>query len=158
MLRKQSFLDKLTGGIPLDEEEPLMRDDHKEPIISEEETNDDEWIEEDAEEGQLTVDVFQNPNEIVIKTMVAGVKPEDIDVSINREMVTIKGRRHQEDVIEDKDFYFKELYWGGFSRTILLPEEVDPDGAQATETNGLLTIRLPKHDKAHTKNIKVKSR
>lgn len=154
MLRKRSFLDKLTGGVPLDEEDSLLKED-KEPVVSESE---DEWDDTEEEDGQLTVDVYQNDDEIVIKTMVAGVRPEDIELSVNREMVTIKGKRHQEDVINDKDFYFKELYWGSFSRTILLPEEVDPDEAQATETNGLLTIRLPKHDKAHTKNIKVKSR
>ena len=156
MLRKRSFLDKLTGGgIPyIDEENSLTN----EKSISPSSKKEDEWTEDEEEVGQLTVDVYQNPNEIIIKTMVAGVKPDDIDISINREMVTIRGRRHQEDVVNEKDFYFKELYWGGFSRTVLLPEEVDPDGAQATETNGLLTIRLPKHDKAHTKNIKVKSR
>jgi len=156
MLRKRSFLDRLTGGVPLDEEDSRLSANDQESVLPGSEG--DDWIEDEAEEGQLTVDVYQDDDEIVVKTMVAGVKPDDIDVSINREMVTIKGRRHQENVVDDKDFYFKELYWGSFSRTILLPEEVDPDGAQATETNGLLTIRLPKHDKAHTKNIKVKSR
>ena len=75
------------------------------------------------EEGELSVDVYQNPNEIVIKTMVAGVKPEDLDVSISRDMVTAKGKRENERIVADDDYFHKELYWGSFSRTaVVLPQ------------------------------------
>ncbi len=116
-----------------------------------------EWMEEEASEGQLMVDMYQNPNEIVIQTMVAGVRPEDLSVSIGRDMVTVKGRREAQKNVNDEDFFYKELYWGTFSRTILLPHEIDVDHAEAFEKNGLLTLTLPKIDKARQTKLKIKS-
>lgn len=158
MPKKPSFLERLTGGVSLDEDDfddtethvTLSSDDDDEKRSS-------DWMEEDNEEGHLTVDVFQLPDEIVLKTMVAGVKPDDLQVSITREMVTIRGRRQEEHSISTDDYFYQELYWGGFSRTILLPQEVDPEEAEAVEKHGLLTIRLPKIDKKKSQNIKVKS-
>jgi HSP20 family protein len=89
--------------------------------------------------------------------MVAGVKPEDLDVSISRDMVTVKGRRENEKVISDDDYFHRELYWGTFSRSIVLPQEIDVDAAEAVEKHGLLIIRLPKIDKARQTKLKVKS-
>jgi HSP20 family protein len=112
---------------------------------------------QEAEEGQLTVDVFQTPDAIIIQSTVAGVKPEDLDVSITQEMVTIQGvRRTAYDATGD-DYYFRELYWGKFSRTIVLPQEVDDEEAEATIKNGLLTIKLPKKDKNRVQKVKVKT-
>jgi len=108
------------------------------------------------EEGELNVDVYQNPNEIVIKTMVAGVKPEDLDVAISRDMVTIKGKRENERTVADDDYFHKELYWGSFSRTVVLPQEIDVDAAEAVEKHGLLIVRLPKLDKNRSTRLKVR--
>ncbi|MDP3726318.1 MAG: Hsp20/alpha crystallin family protein [bacterium] len=115
------------------------------------------WMEEEANEGQLMVDMYQNPDAIVIQTMVAGVKPEDLSVSIGRDMVTVKGRRESQKNVNEEDFFYKELYWGTFSRTILLPHEVDVDHAEASEKNGLLILTLPKIDKARQTKLKIKS-
>ncbi|MBI2048010.1 MAG: Hsp20/alpha crystallin family protein [Parcubacteria group bacterium] len=116
-----------------------------------------DWMGEETVEGQLTIDMYQTPDEIVIQTMVAGVKPEDLNVSIGRDMVTLKGKRESQKNVNDEDFFYKELYWGSFSRTILLPHEVDVDQADASEKNGLLTLRLPKIDKARQTKLKIKS-
>ena len=114
-----------------------------------------EWAEE--EEGQLTVDVYQTPAEIIVQTMVAGVRPEDLTITISRDMITIKGKREEERVVNENDYFHKELYWGSFSRTILLPEEIDPEEAEAIEKHGLLIIKLPKIDKEKKTSLRIKS-
>ena len=120
-------------------------------------TEKEDWMEEEAEEGQLAVDVYQTPGEIIVQTMVAGVRPEDLTINITRDMITIRGKREENRIITDDNYFSRELYWGSFSRTILLPQEVDPEEAEATEKHGLLTIRLPKIDKGKKTNLRVKS-
>ena len=102
------------------------------------------WIEEDIEEGELLVDVYQSDNDIVIRSTIAGVNPEDIDIDINNDMITIRGRRKEEIVAEEEDFFYKECYWGGFSRSIILPCEVHASKVKASLKNGVLTVTLPK--------------
>lgn len=104
----------------------------------------------------MTVDVYQTASEIVIKTMVAGVKPEDLDVSITRDSVTIRGKREEDRTISDDEYYHRELYWGTFSRTVILPEEIDVDEAEAIEKYGMLILKLPKLDKHRETKLKVK--
>lgn len=113
-------------------------------------------MEESPEEAQLTIDVYETPNDIIIKTMVAGVKPEDLDVAITREMVTIRGKREEDRTVSGEDYYHRELYWGSFSRTIVLPKEVDIEEAEAVEKYGLLILKLPKLDKNKEARLKVK--
>jgi HSP20 family protein len=146
---KRSFFERLTGSVP------ITRDfeDEEEELEVEEKSD---WINNAPEEGELTVDVYQNPNEIIIKSMVAGVKPEDLDVSITRDMVTIKGKRETERTVADDDYFHRELYWGSFSRNIVLPQEIDVDGAEAIEKHGLLILRLPKLDKHRSTKLKVR--
>lgn len=115
------------------------------------------WIEEETEEAELTVDVYQTAREIIVQTMVAGVKPEDLELTITRDMVTIRGERGESRVVNDDDYFTKELYWGRFSRTISLPAEVEPEEVDAIEKHGLLTIKLQKVDKEKRNNVKVKS-
>ncbi len=109
------------------------------------------------EEGQLTVDVYQTDDEIIIKSTVAGVTPDDMDISITNDMVTIKGRRDPSEKVKQSGYYYQELYWGPFSRSIILPEEIDADNAKAMMKNGVLTLKLPKLAKSRVKKIKVSS-
>jgi len=113
--------------------------------------------EELPEDGELAVDVYQTPTHIIIKAMIAGVKPEDLDVSITRDMVTLRGKRERHTESTAGDFFFQELYWGSFARTLVLPQEIDIDGAEASEKHGLLTLRLPKLDKGKQAKLKIKS-
>lgn len=107
-------------------------------------------------EGQLTVDVCQTDNEIIIQSTVAGVLAEDLEINITTESVTIRGKREREEKVEAKDYLYQECFWGSFSRSIILPQEIDPDRAVASLKNGVLTIRLPKVDRQKAKKIKVK--
>jgi len=143
---KKSFFEKLTGTINVSD------DDFEETDIEEK-----DWMEEENEEGQLTIDVHQTDDDIIVQTMVAGVKPENLDIAITRDMVTIKGNREKLNTVSEEDYFYKELYWGSFSRTVLLPQEIDPEEAEATERNGLLTLKLPKIDKDKKRNLKVKT-
>ena len=150
--KKRSFFERLTGSIRVDDEpeEPRrlqVKSDNKKSG----------WMEEESEEAELAVDVYQTPTEIVVQTFVAGVKPEELDISIARDMITIVGHREENRNIDEENYFTKELYWGKFSRTIMLPQEVEPEEVEATERHGLLTIRLQKVDKDKTNNIKVKS-
>ncbi|MBT6691764.1 Hsp20/alpha crystallin family protein [Candidatus Parcubacteria bacterium] len=120
--------------------------------IEEEELEEDEELEE---EGQLSVDVYQDKNSIIIKSTIAGVEPEDVDITFDNDMITIRGKRHRDKSIKDEFYFYQECYWGGFSRSIILPVEVQTDKIQATIKNGILTITLPKAKKKDV-NIKVK--
>lgn len=152
---KKSFFERLTGTINMASEET---EDEIVPVKTAKSKKEKEtWIEEDTSVGELAVDVYQTPENIFIKTMVAGVKPEDLDVSITRDMVTIGGRREEARSAGDDDYFLKELYWGEFSRTILLPAEIEPENAEAYEKHGLLIIRLPKVNKDKQTRLRVKS-
>ena len=144
---KKSFFERLTGTVRLDEKE-------KESAELAEKEN---WVEEEEKDAELTVDVSQNSNEIIVKAMIAGVHPDDLDVDITRDMVTIRGHREEERSAKDEDFFVQELYWGGFSRTITLPEEIDVDAAEAIEKHGLLILKLPKVDKGRKTKLKIKT-
>jgi HSP20 family protein len=175
MFKKRSFFEKLTGGLSLrDYDEDIFNDEDDfeedlEPVKNKKEsrkvpvTNDKDWMEEMEEAGEedqvgeLSVDVYQTPSEIIVQTMVAGVRPEDLNVDITRDTVTISGSRKESRNVKEDDYHIQELYWGSFSRTIMLPEEVDPDEAEATEKHGLLVLKLPKIDKNRQTKLKIKS-
>ena len=167
MFKKRSFFQKLTGGLSLrDIEEDIDSNENDElPVLKrrgipeEDETDVKEWQDESEEmTSELAVDVYQTPDEVVVKAMAAGVKPEDLDIDISRDMVTITGSRKEGSVAESGDYITRELYWGSFTRTIILPEEIDPETTIATEKNGLIIIRLPKIDKKRRTKVRVKSR
>lgn len=177
----KSFFERLTGGIRINEdaEEPAVsgltrakayaaakmksrRDANPtetkiiHPVAADEDqiaapSNEPEI----PEEGQLTVDIYDEGAYIVIQSSMAGVKSEDIDISLQEDTLTIRGARQRHKEVNEDNFYYKELYWGSFSRSIILPEEVDFQKAEAALKNGLLTIRLPKKDRTE-KKIKVK--
>ncbi len=143
--------------------EEIEEDEIEEEETEEEEKTspteiEDEWPAEEFEEGQLSIDVFQTPKAIVVKSTIAGVKPEDIDISINNDMLTIRGRREQSEVVEDQDYLFRECYWGSFSRSVILPVEIEANKIEATIENGVLSIILPKAKNAQQIQIKVREK
>ena len=152
--KKRSFFQRLMGGFN-PEDEDTTESDASPSKKDKKDTNN--WMEEENEELELTVDVYQTPTEIVLQTIVAGVKPDNLDLTIARDMITIKGKREENRNIDDENYFVKELYWGKFSRVILLPQEVEPEEVDATEKHGLLTIRLRKVDKEKRNSVKVKS-
>ncbi len=112
---------------------------------------------EKTEEGQLTIDVYQTAEEMIIKSTIAGVRNEDLDITITADMVTIQGVRKKDDTVAAEDYYYQELYWGAFSRSVILPQEVDTEGAKAGLKDGILTIRLPKFERGRTKKLRINS-
>lgn len=168
---RKSFLQRLTGSFKEDDEEAIekMSSVNRKSFSSlnikdlEEEEDEDEYeeVEEDEEgpvtvEGQLGIDLFETPVEVIVKTMIPGVRKEDIDISLSRDMLTIRGERKDEKTISEDDYHYKELYWGTFSRTVKLPHEVDIDRAEALESQGMLTLRLPRIDRERKASLKVK--
>jgi HSP20 family protein len=118
----------------------------------------DNGFQGDEPQGELAVDVYQTQDAIVVKALVAGVQPNSIDISLTREMLTISGTREDEREVDEENYFQRELYWGSFARTIMLPEEVDVDIAEASEKHGILMIRLPKINKKRQAKLKVRSR
>lgn len=169
---KRSFFERLTGSIRMDEERESEADSA--PLRRrgglynryEEEYEDDETVEQSVElvseeepeepvEAQLAVDVYETNDSLVVKTMTAGVKKEDLQIIVSRETLTIRGKRDNEARAYQHHYHDQELYWGPFSRTVDLPEEVDIEQASATEHHGLVTIKLPKFDKKRQAMLKV---
>jgi HSP20 family molecular chaperone IbpA len=146
-----SFEDLESGGSSYTSKTPSKAEKHLNIAVE-----DSTRVEEEPD-GELAVDVYQTPTHIIIKAMIAGVRPEDLDVSITRDMVTLRGKRERHTEGTAGDFFFQELYWGSFSRTIVLPQEVEIEEAEATEKHGLLSIKLPKLDKGRQAKLKIKS-
>ncbi len=177
----RGFFERLTGARIIDENgedeqvttastgeaDPVADDDtprdldealeEKEPDREETFSDEDTGHGEDEQEGQLTVDVFQDDTNIVIQSTIAGVAPEDLDVSITNDMVTIRGERRRMYDIDPQNYFYQECYWGTFSRSIILPVEIDADRAEAKIKNGILTIRIPKANAAMTRKLKVRA-
>lgn len=174
---KRSFFEKLTGSKRIEDEiyeregtitptTNFFEEERRETIITpsipvanhERHEREESYAsqQQDESEGQLTIDVYQTDNDIVIKSTIAGVKPEDLDVSINNDMITIRGERKQDEQISTDNYYYQECYWGGFSRSVILPVDVLPEKIEASMKNGILTIRLPKAATDRTKKIQVR--
>ena len=168
-MKKPSFLERLTGG-QTEEYDRILDDEHS---FGADDTldGDDTFAQEDTEweedtpaapetpegDGELPVDMYQTEDMIVIRALVAGVSPADLDISITRDMVTIRGTREEFQEASDDNYFHRELFWGSFSRTLLLPEEVIIDESEAQEKHGMLEIKLPKLDKHRATQLKVRS-
>lgn len=167
MAQNPSFLEKLTGAVRVNDGIQGTQNEGEEIFPH----KDERGIEKDVmlgvpkkealhppkeeEEGQLTIDVYETTGEIVIKSPVAGVNPGDLDVTITNDMVTIKGRRENEEEIAKESYFFQELYWGAFSRSVILPKEIDMEKAKAILKDGILTIRLPKIEQETAKKLSI---
>jgi HSP20 family protein len=163
MIKKPSFFSKITGANDTEFDDYYENDAQRLAVEGSGEVRRsinlkaDRDAESDAG-GELAVDVYQTNDAIVVKALIAGVQPSTIDISLTREMLTITGQRSDEKEVEDEHYFQRELYWGSFSRTILLPEEVDVDMAEASEKHGVLMIRLPKINKKRQTRLKVRTR
>ena len=163
-----SFFDKLKGGVGLEETEKPRKEKSKPKKIKAEKTKVKpkselkkeslkiEPKEEPQEEGQLAIDVYETNGDIVIQSTIGGIKAEDLDISIENDMVTIRGSRKQSTEETGKNYFYQECYWGSFMRKVILPEEVDGTRAKATMKEGILTLRIPKMHKTKKRKIAVK--
>jgi HSP20 family protein len=154
MREKRSFFERLTGAIRVQDD---MQDEESVSLEVADGGGNSSLADAMQDEGELMIDVYQTPTDIVIKTMVPGVRPEDLDITITRDMVTVKGKREVERTISEENYFHRELYWGSFSRTVALPQEVEIEESEAVEKHGLLIIRLPKLDKHRQSKLRVKN-
>ncbi len=119
---------------------------HNQIVREDDQSSVAQWLdyEEPETEGQLAIDVYQNDKKIIVKSTIAGVKPEDLKISLHHDLLTIKGQRSNQEEIKEEDYLYRECYWGSFSRSLILPAEVDNKRVEAELENGVLTITLYK--------------
>jgi len=107
------------------------------------------------EEGELAVDLCENKDELILQAVIGGVEISELDISITNDMITVRGERKREGKDKIEKVYYNECFWGPFSRSLILPQEINADKAKATIKNGLLTIHLPKLMKTKRKTLKI---
>jgi len=167
MKQKKSFLDKIVGSGEETQEQEVREEaktisienaERDESVDATEESAREEWMEEGAAEddGQLAIDVYQTDDAIVVKSIIGGIRPEDLDLTVTNDMVTIKGVRQNSEEIVDDNYYYQECFWGSFSRSVILPCDIRTDGVEASMKNGILTIRMPKIEKGSSTKIEVR--
>ncbi len=100
--------------------------------------------------------MYQTDDAIVVESTVAGAKKEDLDIYVTPDSVTIKGKRERQNKVGDEDYFYQECYWGKFARSVILPQEVDPEKATSVFKNGVLVIKLPKVRRDQTRKLKVR--
>jgi HSP20 family protein len=106
--------------------------------------------------GELVVDVFETSADFVVSAAIAGIQIKDLDISLEKDMMVIKGNRCDPHDKTDKKYYYQECYWGPFSRKIILPDNVDIDKADAQIDKGILTVKIPRNEAGNGKiGIKV---
>ena len=171
------FFDKLKGGMGIEESEKVKTAKPKkkikpEPLPAEAPTGTKDGEkkikppkielkkaepqkEEPQTEGELAIDVFETDNDIVIQSTIGGIKPEDLDISVENDLVTIRGNREKSVEKEGKKYFYQECYWGSFMRQVILPEEVDGAKAKASMKNGVLTLTMPKLHRKKKRKIMV---
>lgn len=132
----------------------FSKNNKEETLVNSQESSISEWLETEEleEEGQLAIDVFQDDTRIVVQSTIAGAQPENLKISLHNDLLIIKGKRENKEKVKNENYLFQECYWGPFSRSIILPSEVDPKRVEAEIENGVLTIVLYKQK---TEKIKV---
>ena len=109
-----------------------------------------------AKEGELVVDIYETQAEFVVTSAIAGVVINDVDISIENDMMVIKGDRKDPNQETNKKYLYQECYWGPFSKKVILPENIKSEEASAEMDKGILTIKFPKTEKTSKGKIGVK--
>jgi len=152
--KKKSEVKKEVEPEPEPKTEPKIEKIEKEESAEEKK---DKWPELNGEEeGQLAVDVYQTAKDLVIQSAIAGVEIGNLNISIEKDIVTIKGWRGKQNE-ETGDYFTQECHWGPFSREVILPVEVDPGRIEATMKEGILTVRIPKIIREKKMKISIKN-
>ncbi|NCD00613.1 Hsp20/alpha crystallin family protein [bacterium] len=127
-------------------------------IIDTNNLKENKWLENDKREGQLAIDVYETEKNIIIKSTIAGVEPENLNISLSNDMLTIKGKRDIvfNEIMNEDTCLYQECYWGPFSRSVILPTEIDESNIDAVLENGVLTITLSKIEKAEKIEVRIK--
>lgn len=161
--QNKSFLDKLAWTENSPAKAGYPQEEGREVLVADRGGNDfpavaasDAGAEEAMEDGQLAIDVYQDADYVIVKSIVGGVRPEDLDVDVTGDMVTIKGSRERNEEVADENYYYQECFWGSFSRSVILPCDIQKEKVEASMKNGILTVRLPKVEKNMATRIEVR--
>lgn len=114
----------------------------------------------DSASAMLPLDMYETENDVVVKVAIPGVKPEDIEVTVTGDLLSIKGefQSESEEKDEKRNYHRQERRYGSFSRQVTLPSGVNADGCAADFENGVLTLRLPKVEEAKVKKVQIQSK
>lgn len=140
-MEKQSFLFRLSGGM-----KGAINQKQPQKYVGQRDNAPTKKTAVDVE--QCALDIFQTNDGLTIRAFVAGVRPEDLDISIANGTLIIRGSRAETEQIAPQDFYYRECYFGPFSRSVILPENSCGDTVSAKLKNGILTIRVSKINKS----------
>lgn len=150
-----SFFEKLKEE-DTEKKEVEIKEKPKRKLKTAQVKNDETQKEWPKQEGQLAIDVYQTDSYIVIQAPIAGIRKEDLDISIENDVVIIRGDRKKPSETEEKKYFYQECYWGPFSREIILPDEGDPSRAEASMKEGILTLKIPRIQREKTRKIEIK--
>jgi HSP20 family protein len=163
--QEESLAEELAPDDEEVDQEMVIEEEVIEPVVvqdkvprqaqnSEAKEGNEEWLNDF--EGQLNIDMYQTKDNVIIKSTIAGVRPEDIDITVANDMVTIKGSRKKDESVPQDDYFYQECYWGNFSRSVIIPVDIESEEIEADLKDGILTVIIPKAAKAKTKKVKVK--
>jgi HSP20 family protein len=163
--QEESLAEELAPDDEEVDQEMVIEEEIVEPVVvqdkvprqaqnSEAKEGNEEWLNDF--EGQLNIDMYQTKDNVIIKSTIAGVRPEDIDITVANDMVTIKGSRRKDESVPQDDYFYQECYWGNFSRSVIIPVDIESEEIEADLKDGILTVIIPKAAKAKTKKVKVK--
>jgi len=165
-MKKKSFFEKITSSFRFEETPlevhdslPKKQESPKSSLLLQKEDMPhgvpQPMIENEI--GELPIDMYETEHEIIINAIIGGVLSENLTLGITRDTVSIEGKRENNKSIQENQYHYKELFWGSFTRSVTLPEEIEIDAAEAIERHGMLLIKLPKLDKARKALLKIKS-
>jgi len=139
-----------------EKQKPVQVQAKSEPKASKEKDPTKKKVPEDSGEGQLAIDVYQNEEEIVVQSTIGGIRPSDLEITIENGIVDIKGSRQKTEAVVKDNYFIQECHWGSFSRQLVLPSEVDSSRSEATLKDGVLTIRIPRIQKEKITKLEIK--
>ena len=115
------------------------------------------WI-ASVDMASLAIDMYETKEEVVVKAALPGIQPEQVEVTITGDVLTIRGESKEENQVKEENYVRKERHLGSFSRAVTLPGGLKADQAEATFENGVLTLKIPKSEESKPKTIKVKTK
>ncbi len=151
----RKYIKTIYEKLPVGVIKKFFKKGNGEKIINKEPAKESNWLTEASRAANLSIDGYEDNNYYVVKTPMAGVRPEDIEVVVDENRLSDKGKIRKNEKIKEENYFYAECYNGNFERIIQLPGEVREDGIEASLKNGMLTVRLVKYLKTGPKSVKV---
>lgn len=108
--------------------------------------------------GAPAIDLYQTNDSVVVKAALPGIKPDEVQLSVSGDVLTLKGEFHNDNEVKEATYHLQEQHYGSFERSVLLPTEVESEKAKAEFENGVLTVTIPKAEQVRPKTISIKAK